>query len=109
MKKMLEIKSRLAKLLRNWAQRLDPECFSQPPINIVINNLQRLDVKVDSAYDLIPHSIVHETLFKELQNAILSVGGIKFRRELAPFGVRYSATMYVMSCLKEVDPDEVLQ
>ncbi|MDE6234285.1 MAG: hypothetical protein K2M56_00860 [Muribaculaceae bacterium] len=102
---MKKFKSRLAGLLRRWAQRLDPE-FKMPPIEVVINRLQRWDVRYDAPNDFLPPSVIQSILYTELRNAILSVGGIKFKKESLPSGIiRHTATMYTMTLFEDEEID----
>ena len=91
----MNLKSRLARLFRGWAQRLDPEC-KMPPIQFTINRVHRIDVSQE-AINSIPKSMIVDLLNAKLLTALKMYGAIKLTEEPGLFGTkRYTITMYAM-------------
>ena len=92
----MNLKSRLARLFRNWAQRFDPE-FKLPPIQYTINRVRRIEVSHEVINSVIPQSMIVDFLNAKLLNALNMYGAIKLTEEPGLFGTRkYTASMYAM-------------
>lgn len=93
---MMNLKSRLARLFRGWAQRLDP-VFKMPPIQYTINRVHRIEVSHEVINSVIPKSMIVDFLNAKLLTALKMYGAIKLTEEPGLFGTRkYTATMYAM-------------
>ena len=93
---MMKLKSRLARLFRNWAQRLDPE-YKLPPIQYTINRVQRIEVSIEDQYPYVPVSMLASLLKQRLIIALDMYGAIKItQKEIHPDVTRYTASMYAM-------------
>lgn len=95
---MKNLKSRLARLFRGWAQRLDPE-FKMPPVQYTINRVHRIDVSHEVINSVIPKSMIVDFLNAKLLTALKMYGAIKLTEEPGLFGTRkYTLSMYAMIC-----------
>ena len=95
---MMKLKSRLARLLRNWAQRLNPE-FKIPPIQYTINRVHRIEVSIEDRKPYVPVSIVADLLKQRLIVELEMYGAIKITcNHDNPGETRYTASMYAMIC-----------
>lgn len=95
---MMELKSRLARLFRNWAQRLDPE-FKLPPIQYTINRGHRVEVSIVDRVPYIPESMMAAVLKERLIVELEMYGAIKITcNHDNPGETRYTASMYAMIC-----------
>lgn len=97
---MKRLKFRLAKLLRRWAQQLDPEVEIPyaPPIRCMEFKVDRVSVAhiVSSRSNtLCPTEIVYK-LCGMLADSLYDMGAIQFSEEPEPYGgTKYIATVYV--------------
>ena len=95
---MMKLKSRLARLLRNWAQRLNPE-FKMPPIQYTINRVHRIEVSIEDREPYVPVSIVAGLLKQRLIVELEMYGAIKITKtDINPEVTKYTASMYAMIC-----------
>lgn len=93
---MMKLKSCLARLFRNWAQRLDPE-FKLPPIQYTINRVTRIEASHEIIDPAIPKSMIVDLLNAKLLNALNMYGAIKLKEKPGLIAARrYTATMYAM-------------
>lgn len=95
---MKKIKQIVAKLLRKWAQRLDPE-FKIAPIQYTINRVHRIEVSIEDRYPYVPVSIVAALLQQRLIEELEMYGAIKItNKDINPKVTKYTASMYAMIC-----------
>lgn len=95
---MMKLKSRLARLLRNWAQRLNPE-FKLPPIQYTINRVHRIEVSIEDRKPYVPVSIVAGLLKQRLIVELEMYGAIKItNKDINPEVTKYTASIYAMIC-----------
>lgn len=93
---MMKLKSRLARLFRGWAQRLDPE-FKMPPIQYTINRVHRIEVSFYSRYDALPTPQLARILKEKMIIQLDMFGAIKISAEPGQCGgKKYTASMYAM-------------
>lgn len=95
---MMKFRIRLARLLRNWAQRLDPE-FKLPPIQYTINRVHRVEVSIVDRVPYIPVSMMAAVLKQRLIVELEMYGAIKITKtDINPEVTKYTASMYAMIC-----------
>ena len=93
---MMKLKSRLARLLRNWAQHLDPE-FKLPAIQYTINRVHRIEVSIVDKVPYMPVSMMAALLKQRLVVELEMYGAIKITcNHDNPGETRYTASMYAM-------------
>lgn len=92
----MNLKSRLARLFRNWAQRLDPE-FKMPSVQVAVNRVRKIQVSCEDTMPFFPEFIIANELKAKIVNALDMYGAFKIGVEANRFGGRkYTATMYAM-------------
>lgn len=104
---MKSVKHKIAKLLRGWSKKLDPEfCpIETPPVDPCINlrasvyDIDRLQVCVNIIREeakYVPEHMVSVQLSEKIAKAMLESGAIKITREDNPDGSRrYLAETFV--------------
>lgn len=103
----MNIKSKIAKVLRGWCKKLDPEFYpvDLPPVDPCINlhasvyDINRIQVRIDITRDYaqyVTERIIGADLSKKIAEAMLEGGVIKITRENNPDGsCRFLAEAYV--------------
>lgn len=93
---MMNLKSRLARLFRNWAQQLDPE-FKIPPVQITVNRVRKIQVSCEDTMPFFPEFMIARVLKSKIVDALDLYGAFKVTAEPGQIGERrYTATMYAM-------------
>lgn len=93
---MMNLKSRLARLFRGWAQRLDPE-FKMPPVQVTVNRVRKIQVSCEDTMPFFPEFIIANVLKGKIVDSLDLHGAFKIGVEANQFGgIKYTATMYAM-------------
>lgn len=93
---MMNLKIRLARLFRGWAQRLDPE-FKMPPVQVTVNRVRKIQVSCEDTMPYYPEHMIANVLKGKIINALETYGAFKLGVEANQFmGRKYTLTMYAM-------------
>lgn len=92
----MKLKSRLARLFRGWAQRLDPE-YKMPLVQVTVNRVRKIQVSCEDTLPFFPEYMIANILKRKIVNALEMHGAFKVGVEANQFGgIKYTLTMYAM-------------